>query len=127
MRLLGIDHGLKKVGLAMATTKIAEPLAVVRFESEDELLAKIREIIKKQEVEEIVVGLSEGKMASASKAFGERLKEASGLPVIFQDETLSTLEAQDLSLKAGIKKRKRRRMEDAFSAAVILQAFIDRN
>ena len=64
-------------------------------------------------------------MAKETRMFGKRLKDKANLPVIYQDETLSTHDAQDLSIKAGIKRKKRRSLEDAFSAAIILQSYME--
>ena len=59
--------------------------------------------------------------------FGKKLEEDINISVVFQDETLTTKEAQDLSQKAGIKRKKRRELEDAYSASLILQSYIDNN
>jgi putative Holliday junction resolvase len=64
-------------------------------------------------------------MAQESEEFGKRLESEIKIPIVFQDETLSTKTAQELSINANIKKGKRKAMEDAFSAAVILQEYIE--
>jgi putative Holliday junction resolvase len=125
MKIIGIDYGRKKIGLAIADGPLAEPLKVVRFESEEEALRKVEEAIKVEKVEKVVIGISEGKMAEETKEFGEKLKEELKIPVVYQDETLTTNEAQELSIRAGIKRKKRRALEDAYSAALILQSYVD--
>lgn len=135
MQILAIDYGRKKIGLALANTSIAEPLTVIRFKSKDEAFEKIQKVVSLltkswqgrggKRLDLIVMGVSEGEMAKETKEFGKELQERLGLPVVFQDETLTTQEAQFLSRKAGIRRRKRKAMEDAFSAALILQSFLD--
>ena len=126
MKYLGIDYGRKKIGLAVSEGMIAEPLKVVRFEKKEVALAKIEQIVKTESIEKVIIGVSEGKMGEETREFTKLLKEKISAEVFFQDETLSTQSAQELSLTANIKRRKRREMEDAYSATIILQAYIDR-
>lgn len=126
MKYLGIDYGRKKIGLAVSEGMIAEPLKVVRFGKKEVALAKIEQIVKTESIEKVIIGVSEGKMGEETREFTKLLKEKISAEVFFQDETLSTQSAQELSLTANIKRRKRREMEDAYSAAIILQAYIDR-
>jgi putative Holliday junction resolvase len=127
MKLLGIDFGSKKIGLSSATTILAEVYGVIRFETIGEAIRKIRKTVEKEDIEKIVIGISEGKMAKETKKFGKKLEKEIGLPVVFQDETLSTKEAQALSIEAGIRRKKRRKLEDAYSATIILQKYLDRD
>ncbi|MGB6839203.1 MAG: Holliday junction resolvase RuvX [Microgenomates group bacterium] len=125
MRILAIDYGKKKIGLSLATSMIAQPYKVIRYDSEREVLEKIAKILQKEDVEEIVLGESEGKMGKESRKFGKKLAVQFNLPVHFQDETLTTHEAQELSLKAGIGRKKRKQFEDAYSATLILQSYLE--
>ncbi len=125
MRILAIDYGQKKAGVALATSLLVEPYKVIRFASSKALIKELGKIIDEEQIEELVVGVSEGKMGQESKRFGEKLKMEFKLPLHFQDETLTTRKAQELSLEAGIKRKKRKELEDAYSAALILQAYLD--
>lgn len=125
MRILAIDYGKKKIGFSLATSRIAQPYKVIRYDSEREVLEKIAKILQKEDVEEIVLGVSEGKMGKESRKFGKKLTVQFNLPVHFQDETLTTHEAQELSLEAGIKRKKRKQLEDAYSATLILQSYLE--
>ena len=131
MRILAIDYGRKKIGLAFgdSITRLSQPHSVVRFETEEEGLKKVSSFFAKasqdKKVSKIVVGISEGKMAVETRRFGEKLESILKIPVVFQDETLSTQEAQELSIKAGINRKKRRKLEDAYSATLILQSYLD--
>lgn len=126
MAILGIDYGRKKMGLSIATGKLAEPYKVIRIQKEEEATAKIGEIVKEEGVDEIVVGISEGAMGEETRSFGQRLSGRLGIKVEFWDETLSTQDSQALSIEAGLSRKKRRGLEDAFAAAVMLQSYLER-
>ena len=123
---MGIDFGRAKIGLAVSEGFLAEPYSVIRYEDEKELLEKIKVLVDKEQIDKVVVGVSEGKSAEEATSFGEKLREL-GLEVIFFDETLSTVSAQELSREAGMKRKKRKALEDAFAASVMLQSFLDSN
>lgn len=127
MRILAIDYGRKKAGVAVADfeSKLAEPLSVIRFENQDEAIKKVSEVAKIENATTVVVGISEGEMAKETKEFGKKLEGNLKIPVIYQDETLSTQEAQELSIGAQIKRKKRHKLEDAYAAALILQSYLD--
>lgn len=129
MNLLGIDYGRKKIGIALATSKIAEPYGVIRFNSINEALEKIKKIIivEVPEVEKIVLGISEGKAAKETRMFGKKITEKLKIPVNFSDETLSTESAKNLSIEARVAKKRRKKLEDAFAATLMLQSFVDNN
>lgn len=125
MQVLAIDFGLKKVGVAISAGYLAEPYRVLHYESQDDLIRKIINIVSEEGVGKIVVGVSEGKMASASRKFAALLKKTSGIEVSTIDETLTTKEAQQKSIESGMKRMKRKKMEDAYAAALILQKYLD--
>lgn len=132
MKLLGVDYGMKKVGLALAesdsaltTFSLAEPYKVIVSGSQEETIKKISNIVKRSNIERVVVGLSEGKMAEKTRKFCKKLKGGVEVPVVFQDETMSTKDAEVLSAQANINRKKRKRLKDAYSAAIILQNYLD--
>jgi len=124
--ILGVDYGRRKIGLAIADAKakLAMPLKVVRYEKFKEGIEKVSKVAEVSGVSKVVIGISEGKMAEETKIFGRKLEEKLHIQIEFQDETLTTYEAQELSIKAGIKRKKRRLLEDAYSAALILQEYL---
>ena len=126
-KVLAIDYGRKKIGLAIGDTetRFAEPHSVIRFNTPEEAINKVLRVSRVSKVSKVVIGISEGKMAKETKEFGKKLEEKLVVPVLFQDETLTTQEAQELSIKAGINRKKRRELEDAYSATLILQAYLD--
>ena len=119
MRLLGIDYGKRKIGLAISEGRLAEPWKVIRYKDTRILSEQLQRIIKENDVEKVVVGISEGRMAEESKKFAKRI----GAETF--DETLSTHDAQRVSIEMGIKRKKRKGMEDAYAAALILQGYLD--
>jgi len=125
MIYLGIDYGLKKAGFAISSGKLASPLKVIHFSSHLQLLQGILKIVEDEGVEKIVIGLSDGMTAQAAKSFSNMLEVETGLPIEFQDETLTTKDAQRLSIEAGINRKKRQRLEDAYAATLILQSYLD--
>lgn len=125
INILGIDYGKAKVGLAISSGTLAAPLTVLRYENIDELLVRIKKVVEEEKVERIVIGLSDGQIAKESKNFGEKLSKYLSLPVSFIDETLTTVDVQQKAIEAGMKRKKRKNMEDAFSATMILQNYLD--
>lgn len=127
MKLLGIDYGRAKIGLAMGDTesRLAEPVSILRYKDIGILSEKISDILKKEKIEKIIIGLSEGEIGEESRALGEKLKKELMTTVEYVDETLTSFDAQSLSISAGINRKKRKGMEDAYSAALILQSYLD--
>jgi len=127
LKVLGIDYGRKKIGLAFGDTqsRFSEPFETLRYEDVDSLYGEISKIISEHEIDQLVIGVSEGEMEEETKKFGKSLEEKLKLSVIFQDETLSTHDAKELSISAGINRKKRKDMEDAYAASIILQSYLD--
>lgn len=130
MRYLAIDYGTKRTGLAICdpTETIVSPLAVVR--SDKQLLKKLSEVVAKEAVQAIVVGLplnmddSQGFQTKLVLGFVKRLKAALNVPIYFQDERLSSFAAEEKLNDAGYCGLKKSRRLDAVAAAEILQAFL---
>ena len=127
MRILGIDYGRRKIGLAIADGPLAEPWKVFRYEDVDEVIKKVIQVIKVERIERVVVGISEGEMGRESKDFSLSLSISLRIPVKTFDETLTTQEAQRLSIEAGITRSKRKELEDAYAACVMLQSYLEVN
>ena len=125
-RLLGIDYGDKKIGLAIADleTKIASPFKILN--NDKDTLTKIAEICQKENIEKIVVGLpltlksSTSSQTQAVLNFIGKLKGTTYLPIIEQDERLSSSYAKNL-----LKEMKVKHMDDDVAAMIILQSYID--
>lgn len=121
MRLLGIDYGRRKIGLAISEGRLAEPWKVIKVNNFEEAVIKVLQVLQVLQVDKIIVGVSENKMAEESKKFAKRI----GAETF--DETLSTHDAQRLSIEAKIPRAKRHSLEDAFAAAIMLQNFLNSN
>ena len=125
MSILGIDYGERKLGVAISSGKLASPLKVIKYKTQLQALIQIREIIQKNNIERAVFGLSSGRIADETKEFAEVFNKTFHIPVEFEDETLTTKDAQRLAIEAGMNRTKRKNKEDAFSAALILQSYLD--
>ena len=125
MRILGIDYGRSKIGLAMGINGFAEPLEVIRYKDIEILSEEIRQLIEKEKFEKIVIGISEGEMAEESKEFAKLIQPFIKSEIEFFDETLTSQDAQRLSMEAGIGPKKRHQMEDAYAASIMLQGYLD--
>ena len=111
----------------MAEGSLAEPFLVVRGENPEELRKKIGQVVEKEAIDKIVVGISEGEMAKETRAFGESLGRELNIPLEFFDETLTSQDATRLSVEAGVKREKRKSFEDAFAASLMLQSYLERS
>ncbi len=121
--LMGIDYGTKRVGVALAEGPLAEPLAIL--ENNDHLLAELVQLVEKHHIEQIVVGLSENKMADLTHQFVHSLQQLVKMPVVFIDETLSSYEMH-LKLRSA-KMKKKQAPIDHLVAAQLLQEWLDSN
>ena len=126
MKYLGVDYGRSKIGLAMSDGRLAEPYQVIRYKDFDKMIAHIGRIVEKQKIEKIIVGLSENEMGEEIKKFASQLTvHSSQFTVELFDETLSTHDAIEMSIASHMGRKKRKEMEDAFAAAIMLQNYID--
>ncbi len=123
MRYLGVDFGLKRIGLAISDGELASPLKVLFVSSLDDSIQKIKQEVSKNKIQKIVIGMPEGQTGKLVKKFIDRLRFEK-LEVMETDETLSTQNAKKLLLDLGLK-RKNRRIDDSQAAAEILQNYLD--
>ena len=127
MKILGIDYGRSKIGLAISEGSLADPMGVIRYTDTQILVDKLIKIIEENNIEKVIFGVSEGEMARESKNFSINFGKLVNIPVETFDETLSTQDAQRMSREAGIGQKKRHQMEDAYAAAIMLQNYLDFN
>jgi len=134
MRVLGLDIGDRRIGVAISdeTGAVAQGRGVFLRRGEDQDLSYFADLCLRERVGVIVVGLplnmdgSEGKQAAKVRAFAAALAERTSLPVEFVDERLTTAEADRVLKEAGLRERKRRKVRDELAAVLILQAWLDR-
>ena len=134
MKILGIDYGRKRIGLATCgPLKIAHPLKVIQRKNIENDLQKILECIQEHDIQKIVVGLPKnmndscGEMAQEATKFADILKERFSLPMAMWDERLSTWEAKKRLEETGLSRNKRAKLIDAAAATLILQSYVDKN
>ncbi len=134
MRVLGIDLGSKRVGVAVSDRSgtIASPLCVVeRGASQRVDHIEIARIVRDEEAVAVVVGLplnmdgTTGKAAQAALQEVERMTTVVGVPVFVHDERLTTVEADRVLMEQKMRAQARRRVVDKVAAAVILQSWLD--
>lgn len=139
MRVLGIDYGKRRIGLALSDPSgtLARPWRVLRPESGKEALSSVTDLISALRSDEeglvaIVIGFPkslDGALTDLTRkalSFGEQLGSRVGLPIHFEDERLSSLEADQRLAQNERDWRKRKQKLDAAAAAVILQDYLDR-
>ena len=134
MRVLGIDLGSKRVGVAVSDSSglIATPLCVIERGASQRIdHLEIARIVREEEAVAVVVGLplnmdgTAGKAADAAQREVERMATVIGVPVHVHDERLTTVEADRVLMEQKMKAQARRRVIDKVAAAVILQAWLD--
>jgi putative Holliday junction resolvase len=133
LRILGLDYGNKRVGVAVSDSLgwTAQPLATLKMHGHQELLLEINQYIDKYDVEKIVVGMpynmdgSVGKRAEITQAFINFLENNLELPIIIQDERLTTSQAKNILLEADVSREGRKKVIDKMAAALILQSYLD--
>ena len=133
-RILAIDFGLKRVGLAVSDPMqiIARALETVQYQSRKELLRRLVEIIRQNEIAGIVMGLprhmdgSEGEMAKLVRALMTELAARVSIPIMAWDERLSSVQAERALREMGFSARKTKRGDvDRMAAVFILQSYLD--
>lgn len=123
MKYLGVDFGLRRIGLATSEGEIASPYKILEVKNLAEGVEKVLNVISQESIDKILVGMPEGKLGKTVLGFIRKLKK-SGLQVEGVDETLSTRNATYQMIEMNIPKEKRK-FNDAYSAAIILQAWLD--
>lgn len=133
-RILGIDYGLKRIGVAMADTesRIATPMTTLDGRNDVTRDARnVADLSPDEPVEAFVVGLplnmddSEGPQAALSRRFAAELERLSGRPVHLHDERLSSFAAEEALDAAGLRGGRRKDLIDRIAAQRILQTYLD--
>jgi putative transcription antitermination factor YqgF len=122
-RILALDFGLARVGLALSYGTLAEPLIILA--NDDSLFEKILSVCHQHGVEKIVVGQSEQEMAEKSKSFADLVHQTTQLPVEMFDETLSSAEVHRKLAQRDSGKRHYKGAIDHMAAAHFLQQYLD--
>ena len=132
MRILGIDYGDQRIGLALSdlTGTLVGRAWTLHEWNLDRAIEEIAAVVKENEVGTLVLGLpknmdgTEGPRAEKSREVAERLTEATGLDVVLWDERRSSVEAHAILHANGKKEKKHRKTVDAVAASLILEGYL---
>jgi putative Holliday junction resolvase len=135
-KALGIDFGLKRIGLSLSddTQTIAFPFKYILNESLKKTVSELKEILDKENIGLVVIGMPiglKGKQTEMSVKIGEfiqELKEKAGerITVAVYDERFSSVQAQKSLIEQNIKRKKRKEKIDSVASTFILQSYLDR-
>ena len=133
MRILALDHGTKRIGVAVSdeTKTIAQPLEFIPAEPFAGFLERLKQLIREKEVDLILVGLprnmdgSYGPAAQKVEAFAAALKTATAVPIKLWDERLTTKMANRILIQGNVRRDKRKEKVDKMAAAILLQSYLD--
>jgi putative Holliday junction resolvase len=133
MRILAVDHGEKRIGLALSdpTATIASPLKVIEHVSRAIDAAQVADLAAQNNVTLIVIGQSFDEEGSPNPAgrragrFADELKNQTNLPIELWDESFSTQDARSARIELGVSRKKRAGHQDVFAAVVILQSYLE--
>lgn len=137
MRIMGLDVGSKTVGVAISDPLgfTAQGLEIIAIDEEANQFGfdRLAELVKEYQVTKFVVGLpknmnnTSGPRVEASQAYGEKIEKLFQLPVDYQDERLTTVQAERMLVEqADISRAKRKKVIDKLAAQLILQNYLDR-
>jgi putative Holliday junction resolvase len=133
VRLLALDHGTKRIGVAVSDPMkvIAQPLEYILAEPFADFLARLKEILRDQEVEMILIGMprnmdgSYGPAALKVQEFVAALKGAVTVPIQTWDERLTSAQANRFLIQSNVRRDKRKQKVDQTAAAILLQSYLD--
>ena len=130
-RVLGIDYGDTRIGIALSDPMQIITKPFVTLKNDREFSDKLKRIIKEKEVETVVVGYPVGMKGQITKqtekveVFVNQLKLTLNLEIVTVDERLSSVSAENILKQQGVKTGHNKSMIDDTSAAIILQEYID--
>lgn len=137
MRCLGLDLGSKTLGISISdkTNTIASVYTTVYFKDEDydSLLLSLKEIINRENIDTLVLGLPKnmnntiGDRAIITLEFKKKLEATFHLPVIMEDERLTSVISNNVLISANLSRKKRKQKVDGMAAVIILQGYLDKN
>jgi putative pre-16S rRNA nuclease len=132
-RILGVDLGTDRTGIAVGSFGVAHPLSVLEARDEDSIVAGIARHAREQDAREIVLGLAisldgtEGPAAARQRTVAAHLETETGIPVRLWDERLTTVEADRTLIGTGMRRKERREVVDKIAATLLLQSYLDAN
>ena len=133
MRILAIDHGTRRMGIAISDElkTIAQPLEFIPAEPFEAFVSRLLEIVAEKSVELILVGMPRnmdgtyGPAAEKVREFIDRLKQRTDIPIRTWDERLTSAQANRFLIAAEVRRRDRKEKVDKTAAAILLQSYLD--
>ncbi len=134
MRYLGLDLGSRTLGIAVSETGlIASNYKTIRHEEEyDRLLDEVKSLVEELKIDTVVLGFPKnmnntiGPKGELSLEFKEKLEKIINIPIVLQDERLSTKSALDTLIQGNVSRKDRKKVVDSVAATIILQTYLDR-
>ena len=133
MRILALDHGAKRIGVAVSdeTKTIAQPLEYIPAEPFADFLKRLKQLLMEKEIDIVLIGLprnmdgSYGPAAQKVEAFVAGLRTAITVPVKMWDERLTSTMANRILIQGNVRRNKRKEKVDKMAAAILLQSYLD--
>jgi putative Holliday junction resolvase len=133
MRILALDHGTKRIGIALSDELkvIAQPLEFVPAEPFDAFLTRLKQLLSEKEVELVLVGMprnmngSYGPAALKVEQFVAALRTAITVPIKTWDERLTSAQANRFLIQGNVRREQRKEKVDKMAAAILLQSYLD--
>ena len=133
MRILALDHGTKRIGIAVSDElkMIATPMEFVAAEPFLDFVTRLKEIIREKEVELILIGMprnmdgSYGPAALKVQEFIAVLKDMVAIRIKTWDERLTSAQAQRFLIEGGVRRQERKQKVDKMAASILLQSYLD--
>ncbi|MDD4784957.1 MAG: Holliday junction resolvase RuvX [Candidatus Shapirobacteria bacterium] len=122
MNYLSIDYGTKNIGLAVSILGIITPIPAIK--NDDKTIDNLQKIIIDYKIDGVYVGVSEGEFAKLIKNFVDKLRSVLKLNIETVEESVSTIEAEQIYIQNGNKKKDYKKLIDSVAAAVILRRII---
>ncbi|MEW5693231.1 MAG: Holliday junction resolvase RuvX [Candidatus Hydrogenedentota bacterium] len=134
-KLLCIDPGKKRIGVAISdkNKKIAFPYKIIESKDRASLVKELKEIITANDVEKVIIGYSknsEGKPSYAAllgEKIGDDIDKETGIDIEYVDEEYSTQNAEEMFIRVGLSRKKRKEKIDKIAATLILKEYIEKN
>lgn len=131
-RIMGLDYGEVRIGIAFSDLlqMISSPFETYKRRSLIFDLDYLKNLIKEKEVSLIVMGLplnmdgTEGERAQKTREFGSELSRISGVNVVYIDERLTSVEAEEMLIQAKVRREKRKEIIDKLAAQIILETYL---
>ena len=135
MRYLGLDLGSRTLGVAVSdkTGLIASNYTVIRHNEEyDKLIEDVKKLVDELEIDTVVLGFPKnmnntlGPKGELSLDFQKKLLKELDIPVVLQDERLTTKSAHDILIEGNMSRKNRKKVVDSMAASIILQSYLDK-